>query len=155
DLGSFRVEATVSDLHAAQLVAGLPVRVKTDGQDLPGRVANIQPAIENGTVRFTVDLADPGDARLRDHLRVDVFVLIAEKAAEKRSVLRLAKGPYARDGAAERVFVVLGDRAVRREVRFGAEGEDCFEVLSGLAPGDEVIVSDLKDYMDLTQIKLR
>src|SRR5262249_44435642 len=43
DLGSFRVEATVSDLHAAQLVAGLPVRVKTDGQDLPGRVANIQP----------------------------------------------------------------------------------------------------------------
>jgi HlyD family secretion protein len=151
DLGSFRIEATVSDLHAAQLAAGLPVRVRIDGQNLPGHVANVQPAIENGTVHFTVDLADPGAPRLRDHLRVDVFVL----ATEKKGVLRLAKGPYARDGAAERVFVVQGDRAVRREVRFGAEGEDCFEVLSGLAPGEEVIVSDLKDYMDLTHIRLR
>src|SRR5262249_26482154 len=71
DLGSFRVEATVSDLHAGELAAGLPVRVKVDGGDLPGRVAAVQPAIENGTVRFTVDLADPGDDRLRDRLRAD------------------------------------------------------------------------------------
>ena len=75
--------------------------------------------------------------------------------AEKGGVLRLAKGPYARDGAAQQVFVVAGDRALRREVRFGAEGEDRFEVLSGLAFGEEVIVSDMKDYLDLTQIKLR
>jgi HlyD family secretion protein len=151
DLASFRIEATVSDIHAAHLAAGLPVRVKLDERDLPGRVASVQPAIENGTVKFTVDLADSGNAKLRDHLRVDVFVVTAEKG----SVLRLVKGPYAKDGAAEQVFVVVGGRAVRREVRFGAEGEDRFEVLSGLALGDEVIVSDMKDYLDLTQIQLR
>ena len=151
DLAAFRIAATVSDIHAAALRAGLPVRVKVDDQDLPGRVLSIEPAIENGTVKFTVDLADPGNARLRDHLRVDVFVVTAEKSG----VLRLAKGPYAKDGAAQQVFVVMGGRAVRREVRFGAEGEDRFEVLSGLAAGDEVIVSDMKDYLDLTQFKIQ
>jgi len=70
-------------------------------------------------------------------------------------VLRLKKGPWAKDGAAEAVFVIQGDRAVRRAVRLGVEGEDAWEVLSGLAVGDEVIVADLKEYLDLTQIKLR
>lgn len=151
DLASFRVETTVSDVHAARLAAGLPVRVKVDEHDLPGRVASVQPAIENGTAKFTVDLIDAGNAKLRDNLRVDVFVI----TAEKKGVLRLRKGPWAKDGAAESVFVVQGDRAVRRAVRLGVEGEGAYEVLSGLAVGDEVILSDLKDYLDLTQIKLR
>jgi HlyD family secretion protein len=156
DLASFRVEGKISDIHAGRLAPGLPVRVRIGEQDLAGRVASVQPAIDNGTVQFTVDLADPGNALLRDNLRVDVFVL----TAERRGVLRLAKGPYAKDGAATQVFVVAGGsggggQALRREVRFGAEGEDCYEVLSGLALGDEVIVSDMKDYLDLTRLKLR
>ncbi len=159
DLASFRIEATASDVHSGRLAAGLPVRVKIAAgdieHDLPGRVASVQPAIENGTVKFTVDLTDAnanaGAARLRDNLRVDVFVV----TAEEKNALRLKKGPFAKDGAAEAVFVVKGNRAVRRAVRFGVEGEDAFEVLSGLAPGEEVIVSDMKEYLDLTQIQLR
>ncbi|HTQ81246.1 MAG TPA: HlyD family efflux transporter periplasmic adaptor subunit [Thermoanaerobaculia bacterium] len=151
DLASFRIEATVSDIHAARLSAGVPVWVKIDERSLPGRVASIEPAIENGTVKFTVDLAQPADPKLRDHLRVAVFVVTAERTG----VLRLAKGPYAKDGAADQVFVVSGNRAVRRPVRLGAEGEDRFEVLAGLEKGDEVIVSDMKDYLDLTQIAIR
>ncbi|HVT58102.1 MAG TPA: HlyD family efflux transporter periplasmic adaptor subunit [Thermoanaerobaculia bacterium] len=152
NLGSFRVEATISDVHSAQLAAGLPVRVVLDGQrQLAGRLASVDPTIENGALKFTVELADPGNPALRNNLRVDVLVATASRP----SALLLRKGPFAREGEPESVFVVSGGEAVRRRVRFGLAGSEDLEVLSGLALGDEVIVSDVKDYLDLDRVRLR
>jgi HlyD family secretion protein len=55
----------------------------------------------------------------------------------------------------ESVFVVNGDRAVRRNVRFGVTGYDHYEVLDGLSEGEEVILSDMSDYVHLEQVSLR
>ena len=73
-LDAFRVEATVSDVHATRLLPGLPVRVTLEGASLPGSLSSVYPKIENGAVRFAVELSDPSDRRLRQSLRVDVVV---------------------------------------------------------------------------------
>lgn len=150
-LDSFRVEATISDVHAAQLHAGLPVSVVIDGQALPGTLASVNPAIENGAARFFVDLQDPSDARLRQNLRVDVFVV----TGRHEGVLRIARGPFAEGGSVQQVFVVEGNRAVRRPVRFGLSGRDAFEVVDGLRDHDRVIVSDMQDYRGVKVLGLR
>ncbi len=75
DLDSFRVEGTVSDVHSSSLHAGQTVRVKLDDQTLDGRLTSIDPTIENGAVKFKVDLEKPRDPRLRNALRVDVLVV--------------------------------------------------------------------------------
>jgi HlyD family secretion protein len=154
DLDSFRVEAKVSDVHSAALRAGEAVRVMVDGQPLSGRLAQVDPTIESGTVKFTVDLDDKRNAKLRNNLSVDVLVVTDSRA----NALRAPKGPYAQGGASEPVFVVQADRpdrAVRRNVRFGLSGYDCYEVLDGLGEGDEVIVSDMRDYIHLSQVNLK
>lgn len=151
DLDSFRVEATVSDVHSSRLAPGLPVRVMIDGQPLGGRLANIYPTIENGAVKFAADLDDARHPKLRNNLRADVLVVTASRAG----ALRVPKGPFAQGVAAEPVFVVEGDRAVRRNVRFGVTGYDHYEVLAGLAEGEEVILSDMSDYVHLEQVSLR
>ncbi|HEY7216002.1 MAG TPA: HlyD family efflux transporter periplasmic adaptor subunit [Thermoanaerobaculia bacterium] len=151
DLDSFRVEATVSDVHSARLHAGQLVRVMLDGRPLAGRLAAIDPTIENGAVKFQVDLDDARHPKLRNNLRVDVLVVSDARA----NAVRVPKGPFARDDAAERVFVVQGDQAVRRAVRLGLAGYDFYEVLEGLAPGEEVILSDMRDYEDLERVKLK
>jgi HlyD family secretion protein len=69
--------------------------------------------------------------------------------------VRVPKGPFAQGGVTEAVFVVAGDHAVRRQVRLGLAGYDRFEVLSGLAPGEEVILSDMKDYAHLDRVNLK
>src|SRR5215813_4535762 len=48
DLSAFRVEATVSDVHASRLSAGLPVNVKINDAYLGGSVSRINPAVSNG-----------------------------------------------------------------------------------------------------------
>lgn len=151
DLDSFRVEGTVSDVHSSSLHPGQPVRVKFDEQTLNGRLAAIDPTIENGAVKFKVDLADARNPRLRNALRVDVLVVTDARAG----TLRVPKGPFAQGGEAEEVFVVEGDHAVRRRVRLGLAGYEFYEVLDGLAPGEVVIVSDMKDYTHLERVNLK
>lgn len=151
DLDSFRVEATVSDIHSSRLRPGAPVRVMVDGQPLAGTLAQIDPTIENGAVKFRVDLDDPRNPKLRNNLRVDVLVVTDSRT----SALRVPKGPFAQGGAREQVFVVDGDRAVRRDVRFGISGYGHFEVIEGLDAGDEVILSDMRDYTRLAEVKLK
>jgi HlyD family secretion protein len=151
DLDSFRVEGTVSDVHSSSLHAGQTVRVKLDDQTLDGRLTSIDPTIENGAVKFKVDLEKPRDPRLRNALRVDVLVVTDARA----NVLRVPKGPFAQGNGTDDVFVVEGDHAVRRRVRFGLSGDDFYEVVDGLAPGEEVILSDMKDYQHLDRVNLK
>jgi HlyD family secretion protein len=150
DLDSFRVEASVSDVHSSRLRAGQLVRVMLDGKPLTGRLSAIDPTIENGAVKFTVDLDDARHPKLRNNLRVDVLVV----SAARTNTVRVPKGPFAREGATEAVFVVQEDQAVRRKVRFGLTGYDFFEVLDGLAPGEEVIVSDMREFEELARVNI-
>jgi HlyD family secretion protein len=154
DLDSFLVEARVSDIHSARLRTGAAVRVRLGEVVLSGVLASIDPTIEGGAVKFRVALEDPRSSLLRNNLSVDVLVVGETRA----SALRAPRGPYLQGGAVEKVFVVdrgRPDRAVLREVRLGLSGYDRYEVLDGLSEGDEVIVSDLRDYLHLSWIFLK
>jgi multidrug efflux pump subunit AcrA (membrane-fusion protein) len=48
-----------------------------------------------------------------------------------------------------------GRHAVRLPVRFGRSSVNQIEIVSGLAPGDRVIVSDMSPYMQFERIELR
>jgi HlyD family secretion protein len=152
DLEHFRVEATVSDIHSSRLSAGQRVRVALGpSHRLEGSIESIHPAVEQGTQRFSVALEGDPDSALRPNLRVDVFV-VTDRGDD---VLKVAKGPFANGAGRQPVFVVHGDVAERQSVVLGLSGIDSYEVVSGLTEGDEVIVSDMRDYSHLERIGLR
>ncbi|HEX6177998.1 MAG TPA: HlyD family efflux transporter periplasmic adaptor subunit [Thermoanaerobaculia bacterium] len=151
DLSSFRVVATVSDLYVPRIAAGMPVRVRVDDATVVrGTLATIDPRIENGIARIHIALDASAHARLRNNLRVDVFVV----TNRRHGVVQVKRGALAQ-ASAEDVFVVRDGRLVRTRVRWGATGEENVEVASGLAAGDEVVISDMKDYEGLKEIRLR
>ncbi len=151
DLTSFRIEATMADTYASRLAPGQTVKVQLGEERLAGHVANVFPAMEAGTVRFTVELLQPSHARLRQNLRVDVSVVTDSLA----DVLRVRKGPFARSGPDQQVFVVRDGRAVRTDARFGLSGYEYFEIVDGLEEGLEVIISNMKDYTHLKEIRIK
>jgi HlyD family secretion protein len=150
DLSSFRVAATVSDVHAGRLRTGMPVIVRLNDADLPGTVSDVFPTVENGVLQFTVTLAQPAHAGLRPSLRADVLVITERKAR----TLRVKRGPFA-DNDARQAFVVRGDRAVRVPIQIGLHGADDVEVTAGVAEGDEIIISDMKDYLHLSEVRIK
>ncbi|RZK62019.1 MAG: HlyD family efflux transporter periplasmic adaptor subunit [Hymenobacter sp.] len=145
DLSRFRVRATLSDSYADQLHPGDAVLVRIGpGTDLRGTVASISPAVEKGVVTFYATLENDHAPALRANLRADVLVI----TRAHRGVLRLHNGPFYQGGQEQPVFVLAGGRAVRRVVRFGDSNPDYVQVVSGLAKGEEVLISDTKAFVD-------
>jgi len=67
---------------------------------------------------------------------VDLQVRTAENA------LAVPAAAVVRDEGRDAVFVIEQGRAIRREVRLGAQGADLVEVVAGLLPGAQVVVRD-------------
>jgi HlyD family secretion protein len=151
DLTSFRVDATLSDVHARSVAIGQPVVVRAADDQYAGTVSNVLPKVENGVMTIQVALANSRNPLLRSNLRVDVLIITARKSR----VLRLARGPFADGAGAREAFVVRGASAVRTSVELGLASFDHFEVVKGLAEGDEVIVSDMRNYQHLKEVRLR
>jgi HlyD family secretion protein len=152
DLSSFRVEATVSDVHAEQVEAGLPATIRVGDRLLRGRVSSVRPAVENGAVAFEVDLAEASHSALRHNLRVDVH-LVTDR---REDALRLPRGEVVHvPGEGRCVFVLRGDTAVRTPVELGLTSFEAREVVSGLREGDRVLLSDMSNHAHVREVRIR
>lgn len=148
DLSSFRVRATISDTYADALHLGDAVVVRANGTDLRGTISTISPAVDKGVVTFYARLAESHHPALRANLRADVFVV----TKAHHGVPRVKNGPFYQGGKEQPVFVLRQGKAERRTVRFGDSNFDWVQITSGLRPGDEIVVSDMKDHLDTPRL---
>ncbi len=152
DLSSYEVRANISDIHASKLRVGQNVLVRTDDFELPGSISAILPTIENGILTFKVSLGDgKSDPHLRSNLRVDVYVI----TGQKDNTIRVKRGPFAGGEGGEEVFVVQGDYAEKRNVRIGLTSFDYVEIVEGIEPGEEIIISDMSEYRYLNRVTIK
>lgn len=150
DLSAYRVEATISDVHASRLAAGMRTQVVLDGAVLGGTIETVDPRIVNGVVRFFVTLDEPSHPGLRNNLRVDVAVV----TGSRKDTLVVRRGALGRTNGTH-AFVVRDGSAVRVPVRYGLASRDSIEILDGLTAGDEVVVSDVSELEDVAVIRLK
>jgi len=151
DLSAYRVVATISDVHASKLAAGMRAHVKLDETTtIDGTISSIDPRIENGVARFYVTLDQRAHPRLRNNLRVDVLPVLGSRG----NVLRLRRGALGQ-GEREDVFVVRGGMVVRTQVRWGLAGEEVIQPIDGLREGDEVVISNMNDYQGVKELRLK
>ena len=151
DLSTFRVDATVSDVHANSLAVGMRARVKVLDSVLTGEITAIRPTIENGIISFDIDLQDNASPLLHSNQRVDVYIV----TAAKDKALRIKRGPFATGRSSGQVFVIRNGVAIRTPVRMGISGFEYVEVADGLKIGDVVIVSDVSEHMHRNEISVR
>ncbi|MFD2784597.1 efflux RND transporter periplasmic adaptor subunit [Hymenobacter rubripertinctus] len=151
DLTHFRVRATISDTYADALHPGDPVIVRINDLDLRGTISTVSPTVDKGVVTFYATLAQDHYPVLRPNLRTDVFVV----TNSLRGVTRVKNGPFYQGGKEQPVFVVKDGRATRRTVQFGASNFDYVQVTGGLRPGEQIVVSDMKDHLDTPELTIQ
>jgi HlyD family secretion protein len=149
---SFSVEAAVSEFYAPQLKPGQRVRVRASTNELSGHLSRILPAEDASRLMLFIELDDPATPKLYANLRVDVDVVVAEKP----DVLQVRRGPGLESSiGSQQVYVISGNRAFRKPVRFGLSGPQQIEIVAGLHLGDRLIVSDMQSWQGLSQIRIR
>jgi HlyD family secretion protein len=146
DLRSFKVDGSIADTYADALKPGGGVVVRiNDKVDVRGTIANVEPAIENRIIKFTVNLDRKDHALLRANQQVDVFVL----TDLKNNVVRVKNGPAFEEGEEQKVFVLRDNKATQRLITIGASNFDYVELLRGVNPGEEVIISGPEGFKDV------
>lgn len=147
---AFRIEGTISDIHAASVLPGAEVVVRAGQDVLRGEVESVEPAVSNGAVRFHVRLQQPDHPALRPNRRVDLELV----TGRRDNAIQVERGQLLTHSQ-RYVWVVDGDRAVRREVRIGITSPDRVELLEGVAPGETVIVGGLIGLGEPPTIRIR
>ncbi|WP_287678804.1 HlyD family efflux transporter periplasmic adaptor subunit [Bacteroides sp.] len=152
DLSHFKVEGEIADTYGDRVAAGGKAVVKIGSEKLEGQVSSVTPLSKNGVISFTVQLEDDSNRRLRSGLKTDVYVM----NAVKEDVLRIANSSYYVGRGDYQLFVLDGsDELVKRKVRLGDSNFEYVEVVSGLQPGDKVVISDMSQYKNKNKLKLR
>lgn len=151
DLSHFKIEGEIADTYGDRIAAGSKAVVKIGSDKLDGTVSDVTPLSKNGVISFTVQLEEDSHRRLRSGLKTDVYVM----NAVKDDVLRIANASYYIGKGEYELFVVNGDQLLKRKVQLGDSNYEYVEVISGLEPGDQVVVSDMASYKDKNKLKVK
>ncbi len=142
DLSRFEVEAQVPESYSDDLAVGMAAEVRTGTTLTNATLVAISPEIIANQV--TVRLRFDGDmpAGLRQNQRLTTRVLFEAKA----DVMRVARGQFLESGGGRIAYVIEDGIARRRTIEVGARSLNAVEIVSGLAVGDEIIVSSLETF---------
>ncbi|MDO4180887.1 MAG: efflux RND transporter periplasmic adaptor subunit [Bacteroidales bacterium] len=152
DLSHFKVEGEIADTYGDRVAAGGRAVVKIGSEKLEGTVSSVTPLSKNGVISFTVQLNEDNNRRLRSGLKTDVYVM----NAVKEGVMRLANASYYVGRGEYELFVMDGENEiVKRKVQLGDSNFEFVEVVSGLKPGDKVVVSDMSNYKNKNKLKVK
>ena len=152
DLSHFKVEGEIADTYGDRVAAGGRAIVKIGNEKLEGTVSSVTPLSKNGVISFTVQLVEDNNKRLRSGLKTDVYVM----NAVKEDVMRIANASYYVGRGEYELFVQDSDNEIiKRKVQLGDSNFEYVEVVSGLQPGDKVVVSDMSNYKNKNKLKVK
>lgn len=144
----------VSERDAALVENELPVRLEIGRDVIEGRVTRIDPTVRDRLVTVDVTLVDTGSVPLRP----DLSVLARVELQRVEDVLVLDR-PVVSRGGYERLELFRlrrgGDRAERVTVETGRASARQVEIVSGLEEGDVVILTDLSEWADQPELRIR
>ena len=152
DLRHFKIEGEIPEANSGKLALGSAVNVRINRNTVKGHIAHVSPQSQNGMIQFTVLLDNDNDAILRSGLRTELNVIYDVHDG----VTIIPNGTYFEGAGSYQLFVKTADGELeRRSVALGDSNFDFVEVKSGIAPGEEVVVSDMSNYKSRRKLKLK
>ncbi|HDS1512650.1 efflux RND transporter periplasmic adaptor subunit [Stenotrophomonas maltophilia] len=149
DLSKFEVEIKVPESFARELAIGMPAQLTSgSGEPFPGAVSAVSPEVVNGEVTARLRFSGKQPPDLRQSQRMSARILLDTR----RNVLKLERGPFVEQSGGRYAYVMERRSAVRRPVRLGASSLGEVEVLSGLQPGERVVVSGSDQFGDAERV---
>jgi HlyD family secretion protein len=148
-----KAEIKIAETQAKDIQIGQKASVDTRNGIVEGRVARIDPSVQNGT--RTVDVTLTGD--LPKGAVPDLSVDGTIELERLMDVLYMGRPAFGQEQSVVGLFKIGGDgvNAERTQVKLGRSSVNTVEILSGLKVGDQVILSDMSAYDAYDRIRLK
>jgi HlyD family secretion protein len=148
---NLKAELRIAETQTRDIAIGLPAEVDTRNGFVKGRVSRIDPAATNGTVGVDITLEGALPAGSRPDLSVDGTI----RLELLENVIYVGRPAFGQENSTVGLFKVGADgEAVRTNVKLGRSSVSTIEIIEGLQPGDQVILSDMSSYDEYQRIRL-
>ena len=148
---NLKAELRIAETQTKDITLGLPAEVDTRNGVVKGRVSRIDPASANGTVGVDVILEGQLPPGARPDLSVDGTI----RLELLDNVIHVGRPAFGQENSTVGLFKVGADgEATRVNVKLGRSSVNTIEIIEGLQPGDQVILSDMSSYDEYSRIKL-
>jgi HlyD family secretion protein len=150
---TLKAELRIPETQAKDVAVGQKAVIDTRNSKVEGRVARIDPAVQEGYVLVDVEIVGDLPRDARPDMSVDGTIEI-ERLDD---VLYVGRPAYGQADSTIQLFKLIdgGDRAVRADVRLGRTSVNTVEILGGLDEGDRVILTDPSPWDGHNVIKLK
>ena len=150
-LGRFKLELRLDEFHLARVREGLAAELVHEGRSHALHVTRIDPQVKDG--RFAVELAFDADP---PPLQVGQGLDVRLTLGQSQAALLLPDGGFYADTGGAWAFVLDADgrHAQRRELKLGRRADGVVEVLGGLQPGEQVVVSPYRAFAAASSLQI-
>jgi HlyD family secretion protein len=152
DPSKLKAQIKIAETQAKDIQPNQQAVIDTRNGVVKGHVKRIDPAVEQGTV--TVDVAF--DEELPKGARPDLSVDGTIELERLDNVVFVGRPAFGQENNTVGMFKLVAgsNEAVRTPVKLGKSSVNTIEILSGLNPGDQVILSDTSAWDSHERIRL-
>ena len=152
DPSRLKAEVRVAETQAKDVQIGQRAEVDTRNGVVAGKVARVDPSVQNGTVTVEIVLTGELPRGARPDLSVDGMIEL-ERLDE---VVFVGRPAFGQEKSTVGMFRLEaeGAHAARTRVQLGRSSVNTIEIVQGLAPGDRVILTDMSQWDAHDRIKL-
>jgi HlyD family secretion protein len=141
DPNKLKAEVRIAETQTKDIHIGQTAEVDTRNGVIKGRVSRIDPGATGGTVGVDITLLEALPPGARMDLSVDGTITL-EKLDD---VVYVGRPAFGQEHSTVMLFKLIGDtgEAQRVQVKLGRSSVNQIEIVEGLQPGDQVILSDM------------
>ena len=152
-LTGHKIEAEIDEHYIDRVVTGLSGEFDRRDTTFSLKVKKVYPDVREG--KFQADLEFVGEKP--SNIRNGQSYYINLQLGESSESVIIPRGSFFSQTGGTWIFVLdaAGERAVRREIRLGRQNPQCYEVLEGISPGEQVIVSGYELFGNNDELILR
>ena len=152
DPAKLKAEVRIAETQAKDIAIGQLASIDTRNGIVAGHVNRIDPAVQNGTVTVDVSLTGELPKGARPDLSVDGTI----ELERLDDVVFVGRPAFGQERSTVNIFKLDSDGvyAVRTPVQLGRSSVNTIEIISGLVPGDRVILSDMSQQDANDRIRL-
>jgi len=152
DPTKLKAQVKIAETQAKDIQINQQAVIDTRNGTVKGHVTRVDPAVEQGTV--TVDVAF--DEALPKGARPDLSVDGTIELERLDNVVYVGRPAFGQENNTVGMFKLVGSssEAVRTPVKLGKSSVNTIEILDGLQPGDQVILSDTSAWDAHERIRL-
>jgi HlyD family secretion protein len=152
DPTKLKAQVKIAETQAKDIQIDQKAEIDTRNGVVKGHVIRVDPAVEQGTV--TVDVAIDGE--LPKGARPDLSVDGTIELERLNDVIYVGRPAFGQENNTVGVFKLVSgsSEAVRSPVKLGKSSVNTIEIVNGLQPGDQVILSDTSAWDSHERIRL-